>query len=99
MIFMHELQVDELKTIPNEPQESAPTLAAKALDQELGAASSAAAPAPQAVNDLTSIVKKKKKPVAEANGSEPSSNTGKRKAEDDVPESASEKKAKMGSEQ
>lgn len=86
-------QVDELKTIPNEPSESAPALAAKALDQELGAGAPAAMPAALTqVNDLTSMVKKKKKPAVEANA-EPSAT--KRKAEDDASSSPSEKKARL----
>lgn len=91
-------QVDELKTIPNEPSESAPALAAKALDQELGASAAVAVPAaPTQVNDLTSMVKKKKKPAVEAN-SEPSADINsatKRKAEDDASSSLSEKKARL----
>ena len=49
------------------------------------------------VNDLTGLVKKKKK-NPETNGATPSSNcetTGKRKAEDDVEDGQSEKKAKL----
>jgi HAT1-interacting factor 1 len=78
--------VEELKTTPNEPTASAPALVAKALDQELNAGSSGSAPA--AVNDLTSMVVKKKKKVPDTNG------TGKRKADDDAG-SPSEKKAKL----
>ncbi|KAI0070803.1 hypothetical protein K474DRAFT_1669694 [Panus rudis PR-1116 ss-1] len=94
-------KVEELKTIPNEPKESAPELAAKALDAELNAGpSSSSASAPTQVNDLTSIVKKKKKapaPEPETNGAA-SISSGKRKAEDDGSESPSEKKAKLESE-
>lgn len=89
------LQVEELKTIPNEPSMSAPELVAKALDHELNAAGSAAAAAPAAlpVNDLTSVVKKKKKPAAESNSE---SNTAtKRKAEDEGLNSPTDKKAKL----
>ncbi|KAF5383595.1 hypothetical protein D9615_003577 [Tricholomella constricta] len=56
------LKVEELKTTPSEPTEtSAPALAAQALDKELNAGSSVvSSAAPAVVNDLTSIVKKKK---------------------------------------
>lgn len=80
----------------NEQRESAPVLAAKALDKELGTGSSSGA-APTAVNDLTAIVKKKKKPVEEGNGEEVPS-AAKRKAEDEVPDASSEKKAKLNTE-
>lgn len=69
-------------------------MAARVLDSELNTKSQppAAAPAPQQVNDLTSIVKKKKKDP-EANG------TAKRKAEDEPhPATRSEKKAKVDAE-
>ncbi|KAI0046489.1 hypothetical protein FA95DRAFT_1542504 [Auriscalpium vulgare] len=80
------LKVDELKTSPNQEQGgSAPELAARALDRELKSSSSAQLP----VNDLTGMVKKKKKAVPEANGAE------KRKAEDDGTHSPPEKKAKL----
>lgn len=82
------LKVEELKTIPNESNESAPVLAAKALDAELKVpSSSSGSAAPLPVNDLTSMVKRKKK-APEANGST------KRKAEDDA-EAPSEKKARV----
>ncbi|KAI0060735.1 hypothetical protein BV25DRAFT_1917559 [Artomyces pyxidatus] len=86
------LKVEELKMMPNQEQGSAPDLAARALDHELNAAS-ASASAPNAlkqlpVNDLTSIVKKKKK-AHEVNGAE------KRKAEDDGSHTPPEKKAKL----
>ena len=90
--------MDELKTTPNEPTESAPVMAAKALDAELGTRPAPAPVVPPPVNDLTSIVKKKKKPVPEVNGvSAPADASGstKRKAESDAPESPSEKKAKV----
>jgi len=85
------LKVDELKTLPDEQVDSATAMAEKALDQELNVKStpSVTAAAPQTVNDLTSIVKKKKK-NAEANGAV------KRKAEDEpTPPQSSEKKAKV----
>ncbi|KAI0709688.1 hypothetical protein C8T65DRAFT_739864 [Cerioporus squamosus] len=86
------LKVEELKTSPNEPAESAPALVAKELDQELNASS---APAAQGVNDLTGLVKKKKKNAdTDANGAA-SSVTAKRKAEDECEDAQSEKKAKL----
>lgn len=92
------LKVEELKTIPNEPSESAPDMVAKALDKELTTGSAGGAPAaPVQVNDLTSMVKKKKKPPVDANVEPPKEVAGatKRKAEDDASESPSEKKAKL----
>lgn len=88
------IQVEELKTSPNEPVESAPALAAKALDQELNAPSTVSVPSGQAeVRDLTGLVKKKKKnPETD---STVTSSTAKRKAEDDCNEAQSEKKAKL----
>jgi HAT1-interacting factor 1 len=80
--------VEELKTTPNEPTVSAPALAAKALDQELNAGPSGSAPA--AVNDLTSMVVKKKRKTPDTNGAA----AGKRKADDDAG-STSEKKVKL----
>ncbi|KAH9839941.1 uncharacterized protein C8Q71DRAFT_892623 [Rhodofomes roseus] len=82
------LKVEELKTSPEEDAESAPAMVARALDGELNT-KKPSAPAPQVVNDLTSMVKKKKKDP-EANG------TAKRKAEEDLlPSTPSEKKAKV----
>lgn len=80
------LQVEELKTSPNEPSVSAPALAAQSLDKELNGAASGSAAAP--VNDLTSMVVKKKKKAPDA------PTGGKRKADGDVG-SPSEKKAKL----
>ncbi|KAI0349537.1 hypothetical protein OH77DRAFT_1414852, partial [Trametes cingulata] len=88
------LKVDELKTAPNEPTESAPALVAKALDAELNAGPAPpAAAAPTEVHDLTGLVKKKKK-NPEANGAT-TNGAAKRKAEDDGEETQSEKKAKL----
>ena len=90
-----DVQVEELKTSPNEPAESAPALAAKALDQELNAPSVAPAVSGQAqVHDLTGLVKKKKKNV-DANGDSTATAAAKRKAEDNVEEAQAEKKAKL----
>lgn len=88
------LQVDELKTVPNEPAATAPELAAKALDQELNATGGSTAASGQTeVRDLTSMVKKKKKaPAAEAASS---ASASKRKAEDEAPESPSDKKPRV----
>ena len=91
--------MEELKTSPNEPTESAPALAAKALDQELNASSASGTVKQSEVRDLTGLVKKKKK-NKDANGDvvapTPTPNGAtKRKAEDDVVENQSEKKAKL----
>ena len=78
-----------MKATPAEKEQgSAPDLAAKALDAELNASGAASASVnPAVVNDLTSIVKKKKKaPAAEANGS-------KRKADEEA--GSNEKKARL----
>ncbi|KAL4252106.1 Nuclear Autoantigenic Sperm-associated Protein [Abortiporus biennis] len=101
------LKVEELKTVPNEPAESAPALAAKELDQELNVASTKAGsittttPAALPVNDLTSMVKKKKKgppvhgiPLQDTN-SESTIAGGKRKADDSVSYPPSDKKVKL----
>ncbi|TFK74963.1 hypothetical protein BDN72DRAFT_788133 [Pluteus cervinus] len=84
------LKVEELKTQPSDNVgATAPALAAQELDWELNIklpAASTQAPAP--VNDLTSMVKKKKK------NPEDSSAT-KRKAEGDAESSPTEKKLKL----
>ncbi|KAJ7576958.1 hypothetical protein C8J56DRAFT_1007368 [Mycena floridula] len=81
------LKIEELKTSPNDAITSnAAAMAAQALDRELNAAASAQT----MVNDLTSIVKKKKK-APEASGAP------KRKADDDGEVTVSEKKAKIES--
>ncbi|KAH9933512.1 uncharacterized protein B0H18DRAFT_1115498 [Fomitopsis serialis] len=83
------LKVEELKTSPEQTAESAPAMVERALDHELNTGKQPSAPVPQPVNDLTSMVKKKKKDP-EANG------TAKRKAEEEPPASTpSEKKAKV----
>lgn len=94
-------QVEELKTLPeNEVEESAPAMAAKALDRVLNAAggSSSSSATPVVVNDLTSIVKKKKKvappaPVEAARDVSPA----KRKAETDAEPLNIDKKPKLDS--
>ncbi|TBU46761.1 hypothetical protein BD309DRAFT_857408 [Dichomitus squalens] len=91
------LKVEELKTSPNEPADSAPALVAKALDQELNAGSTAGTVKQSEVHDLTGLVKKKKKNV-DANGdatATASAATTKRKAEDNAEEAQTEKKAKL----
>jgi HAT1-interacting factor 1 len=72
---------------------SAPMLVAQALDRELNAGSASAVVGQTGkVNDLTGMVKKKKKADADANGT---NGVGeKRKAEDDAP-SAPEKRLKV----
>ncbi|KAG6896532.1 hypothetical protein C0992_007666 [Termitomyces sp. T32_za158] len=80
------LKVEELKTTPNDSADrtvSAPAMAAQALDKELNAGSSVApGMVSGVVNDLTSIVKKKKP-------------TEKRKADADAESSSTEKKARI----
>ena len=81
-----------MKTSPNESlATSAPALAAQALDRELNArgSSSASKAAPAIVNDLTSIVKKKKKAAPE------DPNAGKRKAECEAEPTNADKKVKL----
>ncbi len=89
--------MEELKTVPNEPAESAPAMAAKALDKELNAPSTVTnSTVPSTINDLTSIVKKKKK-APDANGARGAT---KRKADDveDGLSSPTEKKVKLDGE-
>lgn len=82
-----------MKTSPaEESTDTAPDMAAKSLDKELngGAGSSAT---PVQVNDLTSIVKKKKKApeATEMNGG----GSTKRKADNDPTGSPGDKKMKL----
>lgn len=81
-------KVEELKTAPSEPTESAPALVAKALDDELNVRSITVPGQSPIVHDLTSMVKKKKKPVD-------TEGTPKRKADDDNKDIPL-KKAKLG---
>ena len=89
------MQVDELKSAPNDERDgglSAPELAQRALDRELNAA-----PAPRQdlpVNDLTSMVVKKKK-KAPAPAPEASSAAEKRKAEGEEAQTPPDKKARL----
>lgn len=83
-------KVEELKTTPSELAETAPALAAKALDDELNVRSIAVPGQPPVVHDLTSMVKKKKRPMD-------TEGTAKRKA-DDNDKDAPLKKAKFGDE-
>ncbi|KAJ7250480.1 hypothetical protein B0H12DRAFT_1120552 [Mycena haematopus] len=106
------LKVEELKTRPDEPLKNASALAAQALDAELNAgavgANGAAGSGSGAVNDLTGIVKKKKKVVQPAEGSstaptqtpspaEGSASPGctKRKADDEVLDASVGKKVRL----
>ncbi|KAJ7098731.1 hypothetical protein B0H15DRAFT_878570 [Mycena belliarum] len=93
------IKVEELKTRPDEPIKNASALVAQALDAELNAGRAANGGA-QVVNDLTAmVVKKKKKPAAEAGSAVPASGSAsprtKRKAEDEG-ESAEGKKVRLG---
>ncbi|KAG1831381.1 hypothetical protein EV424DRAFT_1470121 [Suillus variegatus] len=84
------LKVEELKTTPSEPTESAPAMAAKALDAELNAQSISVPGQPAVVNDLTSLVVKKKKKAAELDA------PAKRRADDGEGDgSPTAKKAKL----
>jgi len=84
------LQVEELKTSPNESlTTSAPALVAQALDRELNAGSSSSNTTPTVVNDLTSMVVKKKKKVSD------DSNAGKRKADEEAEPLNVDKKPKL----
>ena len=97
------LKVEELKTNPAEIHVSAPELAARALDRELnGSVRRTNTSEPAVVNDLTSMVVKKKKgpkAVASDTNNEETANVqpkgSKRKAEDD--EDGSDKRAKVES--
>ncbi|KAI0306102.1 hypothetical protein B0F90DRAFT_964580 [Multifurca ochricompacta] len=87
------LKVDELKSAPNDERDgglSAPELVQRALDRELNAAPVVRQDLP--VNDLTSMVvkKKKKAPVLDA-----SSVAEKRKAEDEEAQTPLDKKARL----
>ena len=89
-----------MKTAPNEePTGSAPELAARALDKELNGAGASAplASSSAQVNDLTSIVKKKKK-APDVNGQTSMTNgtgSAKRKADEELVEG--DKKLKLES--
>jgi len=91
------LKVDELKSAPNDERDgglSAPELAQRALDRELNAAPVVRQDMP--VNDLTSmVVKKKKKAPAPAPAPEASSAAEKRKAEDAEAQTPQDKKARL----
>lgn len=90
--------MDELKLAPNDERDgglSAPELAQRALDRELNSAPGEARQRPDLpVNDLTSMVvkKKKKAPVAvpEASGA-----AEKRKADDGEAQTPQDKKARL----
>lgn len=82
-----------MKTSPNESlTASAPALVAQALDRELNAGpSSSSNTNTSVVNDLTSMVVKKKKKVLE------DSNVGKRKADEEAEPLNVDKKPKLES--
>ena len=88
--------MDELKSAPNDERDgglSAPELVQRTLDRELNATASARQDQP--VNDLTSMVVKKKKKapaVPEASGA-----AEKRKAEDGEAQTWQDKKARLES--
>jgi len=82
-----------LKSAPNDERDgglSAPELAQRALDQELNATTTVQQGLP--VNDLTSMVVKKKK---KAPAPEASSAAEKRKAEDGEAQTPQDKKARL----
>lgn len=84
------LKVEELKTTPSEPTESAPAMAARALDAELNAKPISVPGQLAVVNDLTSLVVKKKKKAAEVDA------PAKRRADDGEDDgSLTAKKAKL----
>ena len=85
----------ELKSAPNDERDgglSAPELAQRALDRELNSDPEARQRQDLQVNDLTSMVVKKKVPVAvpEASGA-----TEKRKTEDEEAQTSQNKKARL----
>lgn len=84
--------MEELKTNPADEVTNAPEMAAQALDLELnsGLLKTGGSSKPTVVNDLNTMVRKKKKPAA-SNGD--AYGNGKRKAEEDVPSES--KKAKV----
>ncbi|KAF9446196.1 hypothetical protein P691DRAFT_709032 [Macrolepiota fuliginosa MF-IS2] len=91
------LKVEELKTSPNDKlAQSAPALVAQALDKELNAGVKPSE-LPPAVNDLTGIVKKRKKAPAPEADAAIEANGAKRKAEDETDVSNAEKKARLES--
>lgn len=82
--------MEELKTTPSEPTESAPAMAARALDAELNAKPVSVPGQSAVVNDLTSLVVKKKKKATEVDA------PGKRRADDGEDDgSPNAKKAKL----
>jgi len=87
------LKVDELKSAPNDERDgglSAPELAQRALDRELNAAPGPSQDRP--VNDLTSMVVKKKKKVPAPDASTAAE---KRKSEGEEAQTAPDKKARL----
>ncbi|KAI0279961.1 hypothetical protein BGY98DRAFT_915266 [Russula aff. rugulosa BPL654] len=89
------LKVGELKSAPNDERDgglSAPELAQRALDRELNSDPEARQRQDLLMNDLTSMVVKRKAPVAvpEASGA-----AEKRKAEDEEAQTSQNKKARL----
>lgn len=84
------LKVEELKTTPSEPTESAPAMAARVLDAELNTKPVSVTGQPAVVNDLTSLVVKKKKKATKVD------TPAKRRADDGEDDgSPTAKKAKL----
>jgi HAT1-interacting factor 1 len=91
-------QVDELKSAPNDERDgglSAPELAQRALDRELNSGPEARQRQDLPVNDLTSMVVKKKKKAPVAAVPEASGAAEKRKAEDGEAQTSQDKKARL----
>lgn len=90
-------QVDELKSAPNDERDgglSAPELAQRALDRELNTVKVPRQDQP--VNDLTSmVVKKKKKAPAAVPEASSAGAVEKRKAEDGEAQTPQDKKARL----
>ena len=89
--------MDELKSAPNDERDgglSAPELAQRALDRELNSAPEARQRQDLPVNDLTSMVVKKRK-KAPAAVPEASGAAEKRKAEDGQVQTSQDKKARL----
>lgn len=86
ILLIARTQIEELKSSPDIAEASAPALVAQELDRDLNGATSGSMASKQ-VNDLTSMVVKKKKTTSEPT-------EGKRKADGDIVGSP-EKKSKV----
>ena len=74
---------------------SAPALAEQQLAKELNGTGGGSSSASLPVNDLSGMVRKKKKPIPpETESNEPSGTNGKRKADEENPDALPEKKLK-----